>query len=97
MASTASLVALALVQPLHGVTFALLHLACMRVVAATVPGALAATAQSLYAAGVTAAVALVTLASGVLYARLGAGAFLVMAVLCAAAAPAAYRLRVDGR
>src|SRR5438105_10198710 len=37
MASSADVLALALVQPLHGITFALLHLACMRLIAATVP------------------------------------------------------------
>ena len=37
MAQTADVAALALVQPLHGFTFALLHLACMRVIADTVP------------------------------------------------------------
>jgi hypothetical protein len=40
--------ALALVQPLHGFTFALLHLATMRVIGDTVPRPLAATAQTVY-------------------------------------------------
>jgi PPP family 3-phenylpropionic acid transporter len=47
MAATTSVAVLAVVQPLHGLTFALLHLACMRLVAATVPTHLAATAQSI--------------------------------------------------
>ena len=40
MAQSAAVLALALVQPLHGLTFALLHLACMRLLAdrATGPG-----------------------------------------------------------
>src|SRR5262245_53146977 len=71
MASTASLTAIALVQPLHGITFALLHLACMRSIAATVPPALGATAQSLYAAGATAVTALLAIVSGRLYAEFG--------------------------
>jgi len=87
MASTASIVAIALVQPLHGVTFALLHLACMRAISAAVPPALSATAQSLYAAGATAVTAVLSIASGRLYADLGAQGFLAMALLCAIALP----------
>jgi PPP family 3-phenylpropionic acid transporter len=48
MASTARLPAMALVEPLHGVPFALFHLACMRVLAEIVPQRLAATAFALY-------------------------------------------------
>ena len=44
-ASTAAFPVMALVEPLHGLTFALLHLACMDVIAASVSKALAATAQ----------------------------------------------------
>ncbi len=86
VASTSAVTALALVQPLHGLTFAALHLACMRVIAAVVPSGLAATAQAIYALGAGAATALLMLASGHLYARLGGQAFVVMALLCAAAA-----------
>jgi PPP family 3-phenylpropionic acid transporter len=87
VAQTTSLAALALTQPLHGVTFALLHLACMRAVAATVPPHLAATAQAVYAVGATAVTAMFSVLSGILYARLDAGGFLVMAAVCAAALP----------
>jgi MFS transporter, PPP family, 3-phenylpropionic acid transporter len=60
----------AAIQPLHGLTFALLHLANMRVLAETVPPRLAATALTLYGTvGVGAAVALLTLVSGSLYAK----------------------------
>jgi MFS transporter, PPP family, 3-phenylpropionic acid transporter len=93
MASTANMMALALVQPLHGLTFAALHLACMRLIAAIVPRRLAATAQALYALGAGATTALLTLASGRLYASLGAQGFFVMAALCAAVPPLAMRLR----
>jgi PPP family 3-phenylpropionic acid transporter len=62
--STTAVAALALVQPLHGLTFAALHLACMRVIATIVPSGLAATAQAMYALGAAAATALLTLASG---------------------------------
>src|SRR5262245_7580202 len=48
MALTADVMALALIQPLHGFTFALLHLAAMRILARTVPPGLAATAQAIY-------------------------------------------------
>jgi PPP family 3-phenylpropionic acid transporter len=81
-AHTASVTALVLVQPLHGITFALLHLACMRVIAATVPLPLAATAQALYAVGATATTATLAIVSGRLYAAAGASAFLAMAGLC---------------
>ena len=93
MASSADPVALAIVQPLHGVTFALLHLACMRVIGAAVPQHLAATGQALYAFGPGLATAILTLLSGVLYARLGAGSFLLMALLSALALPLCFGLQ----
>jgi MFS transporter, PPP family, 3-phenylpropionic acid transporter len=93
MASTASVAVLALVQPLHGLTFAALHLASMRVIAAIVPPHLAATAQAVYALGAGATTALLTLVSGRLYASLGAQGFLVMALLCAAVLPLTLGLR----
>lgn len=94
MAQSADVIALALVQPLHGITFALLHLACMRLIARTVPQGLEGTAQAIYATvGIGAATALLTLASGALYARLGGQGFWVMAALCAVALPLAWTLR----
>lgn len=93
-ACTADVAALALTQPLHGITFALLHLACMRLLVANVPSQLAATAQALYGTvGVGIATALLTLISGWLYARMGPAAFAVMSVLCLAALPLAVGLR----
>lgn len=93
-AVTAWLPAMALVQPLHGLTFALLHLACMRLMAGIVPPHLAATAQAAYGTVAVGAVsALLTLASGSLYGLLGAGAFWAMAALCAVALPVAWGLR----
>jgi PPP family 3-phenylpropionic acid transporter len=94
MAHSADVLALALVQPLHGVTFALLHLACMRLLAATVPRGLEGTAQAIYGTvAIGGATALVMLASGALYAALGAHAFWVMAALCALALPLTLKLR----
>jgi MFS transporter, PPP family, 3-phenylpropionic acid transporter len=95
MAQTTDLVALAIVQPLHGITFALLHLACMRLLARIVPPGLEGTAQAIYATvGIGAASALLTLASGFLYGEFGARAFWVMAALCVIALPlSAFRLR----
>jgi PPP family 3-phenylpropionic acid transporter len=88
MAQTADLTALALVQPLHGFTFALLHLACMRIIADTVPRDLAGTAQAVYGlVGVGGATAVLTVVSGWLFARLGPSGFWVMAVLCILALP----------
>ena len=94
---TLSPVAVALVEPLHGLTFALLHLAAMRILAVTVPANLATTAQAFYgtvAAG--AASALATLASGPLYEAFGGLAFLAMAALCALALIPAFLLSKTG-
>jgi PPP family 3-phenylpropionic acid transporter len=94
MAWTSDVTALAIVQPLHGITFALLHLACMRLIARVVPPGLEGTAQAIYGTvGIGAATALLTALSGALYARLGAQGFWVMGALCAAALPLAWRLR----
>jgi PPP family 3-phenylpropionic acid transporter len=95
-AFTVDVVALALIQPLHGITFALLHLACMRLLARIVPDHLAATAQAIYGTvGVGAATALITVISGLLYARMGVWAFGVMSMLCLAALPIARSLSVN--
>ncbi len=96
-AQTARLLVVALVEPLHGLTFALLHLAAMEVISRDVPVPLAATAQAFYATvAMGAAAALATLASGPLYDSFGPHAFWAMALLCAAALPLALRLRPPG-
>jgi len=93
-ALTTDVMALSVIQPLHGVTFALLHLACMRLLARAVPDELAATAQAIYGTvGVGAATAALTLISGFLYARTGAASFAAMSALCLAALPIARSLR----
>ena len=82
MAQTADVAALGLVQPLHGFTFALLHLASMRIITDTVPRALAATAQAVYGlVGVGGATAVLMLLSGWLYARFGPAGFWAMGAL----------------
>jgi PPP family 3-phenylpropionic acid transporter len=92
-ANTASFPIMALVEPLHGLTFALLHLACMDVIGRSVPTALAATAQAFYATiAMGATAALVTLASGPLYGHFGAAAFWAMAAMCGMAIPVAIGL-----
>ena len=79
-AVTAWLPALVLVEPLHGLTFALLHLACMQMLSVVVPPALAATAQAIYGGiAVGTMTAIITLVSGPLYGTLGPRAFWVMA------------------
>ncbi len=94
-ASTVSFPILAVVEPLHGLTFALLHLACMAVIGRVIPKTLAATAQAFYATVATGAVyAIVTLATGPLYERFGAASFWVMAFMCLLALPIAGGLRV---
>jgi len=97
MASTADLAALAAVQPLHGLTFALLHLAAMRIIVREVPAGLEGVGQAVYGLGIGATSALVTLAAGGLYARFGAPGFWAMAGLCAAALLPAWRLRRTSR
>ena len=93
LAQTTSAVAAALVEPLHGLTFALQHLACMRLIEAVVPPRLAATAQAFYGTvAVGSPTALLTLVSGPLYAHEGATGFWFMAGLCAVAVPVAWGL-----
>jgi PPP family 3-phenylpropionic acid transporter len=94
MALSTDLAALALVQPLHGITFALLHLACMRLLARIVPPGLEGTAQAIYATvGVGIASASITFLSGILYAQIGPHGFWLMAALCVAALPLTFKLR----
>jgi PPP family 3-phenylpropionic acid transporter len=95
MSQTTNVAAIAMVQPFHGLTFALLHLACMRVIGATMPARLAATAQAIYAFAAAIASAVLTYLSGILYGEFGAVAFLVMALLCALAIP--LTLALPGR
>jgi PPP family 3-phenylpropionic acid transporter len=97
VASSAHPGALAIVQPLHGLTFALLHLACMRLIGTAVPQHLAASGQAIYALGPALVTALLTLSSGILYARLGASAFLLMALLAAVALPLCAGLKTPAR
>jgi MFS transporter, PPP family, 3-phenylpropionic acid transporter len=92
-ALSADVVAVALTQPLHGVTFALLHLAAMQLIVRIVPQQLAATAQAIYGTvGIGIATAGLMLLSGWLYARYGPTAFLAMSLLCLAALPLAFGL-----
>ncbi len=98
MGATSALPALLAVQALHGFTFALLHLAAMRVIGTVVPDRLSATAQSVYgnlALGIASAV--LTFAAGYLYAGLGLEAFWSMAALCALALVFVPGLRERGR
>jgi PPP family 3-phenylpropionic acid transporter len=94
---TTSILLLSLIQPLHGLTFALLHLACMRMMKAIVPLRAAATAQALYAFGSGLVTATLILLSGILYARYEGAAFLPMATLCAVALPFAWYGFADER
>ena len=93
MAQTTELAALALVQPLHGFTFALLHLASMRLITDTVPSVLAGTAQAVYGlVGVGGATAVLMIVSGWLYSHFGSAGFWAMALLCIAAVPVIWTL-----
>jgi MFS transporter, PPP family, 3-phenylpropionic acid transporter len=93
-AMTANVAAMALVEPLHGLSFALLHLACMRLISQLVPSGLAATAQAIYGTVAIGAVSsLLTLASGGLYGQFGAAGFWAMAALSMSALPFIAKLR----
>jgi MFS transporter, PPP family, 3-phenylpropionic acid transporter len=86
--------AMAITEPLHGLTFGLLHLACMDMISRVVPVRLAATAQTFYATiAMGATSAGVTLVAGSLYGQLGPAAFWVMAAMCGLAVPVARGLR----
>ena len=94
---TNSILVLAVLQPLHGLTYALLHLACMRIIGNVVPPGVAATAQALYAFGAGLVTAALTSLSGTLYATYGGPAFLSMAALCVIALPFAWWGLADPR
>jgi PPP family 3-phenylpropionic acid transporter len=95
-AFTTSPIILAFIQPLHGFTFALLHLAAMQVIVQVVPLRLAATAQAVYGTlCIGLATAVLTLASGLLYGWIGRYAFLAMAALCLLALPLCARLHLS--
>src|SRR4029077_18517750 len=95
MAQTADVTAVALVEPLHGQTFALFHLGCMRIIADTVPSSLAGMAQAFYGTvGIGGATALSTMLSGWLFARLGPAGFWGMALLCCLAFPIIWSLHM---
>jgi PPP family 3-phenylpropionic acid transporter len=94
MAETAWLPATTAIESLHGLTFGLLHLTCLRLLAESIPHRLAATALTIHSTvGIGVPTALLTLASGQLYAHFGAHGFWVMAAFCAAAMPLARTLR----
>lgn len=93
MASTAALPVQFLLQPLHGLTFAALHLATMRLLTEATPPHLAVTAFGMHASlGPGLAGVVLMLAAGPLYGSFGAGGFWAMAALCAIALPAAATL-----
>jgi PPP family 3-phenylpropionic acid transporter len=92
MAETAWLPAA--IEPLHGLTFGLLHLTCMRLLAESVPRHLEATGLTIYGnVAIGIATVLLTVASGPVFDRFGAHGFWAMAALCAAALPFARTLR----
>jgi PPP family 3-phenylpropionic acid transporter len=75
---------------LHGFTFALTHLACMRVIASVAPPDLGATAQASYALSGGLATVVLTALAGPMYANFAEAAFFPMALLCGLAAPLAW-------
>ena len=95
MAQTADVTILAFIEPLHGLTFALFHLGCMRIIADTIPSSLAGIAQAFYGTvGIGGATALATILSGWLFAHLGPAGFWGMALLCCLAFPVIWSLHM---
>ncbi|SDA20639.1 Nucleoside H+ symporter [Methylobacterium sp. UNC378MF] len=94
LGSTTAIPWLAAVEALHGLSFALLHLACLELIEDSAPADLRATALALYGTlglGLSSVVA--TLASGALYGSFGASAFWAMAALSLASLPLVPGLR----
>jgi PPP family 3-phenylpropionic acid transporter len=88
LAESTSIVAIAAAEPLHGFTFALLHLSCMRVLATIVPRELAGLAQAIYGTvGVGLTSAVLTFFSGSLYTEFGAQGFWAMFLIALSALP----------
>ena len=82
LGSTADLAVIAVVQWLHGLTFAATHLGAMHFLARAIPREHSATAQTLYAAlGVGLFMGLAMILSGNLYSSLAGTAFYAMAVI----------------
>lgn len=94
---TTSVLLLSLIQPLHGLTFALLHLACMRMMGVLVAASVAGTAQALYAFGSGLLTAVLIYLSGALYASYAGAAFFSMAALCVVALPFVWFGFANGR
>ena len=82
MAADPPLAGLVMLQALHGLTYGATHIGAVHYITASVPPALAGTAQALYAS-VTAGIAmgLATLLAGQLYEASGGLAYLAMAGL----------------
>lgn len=94
LGSTTAIPWLAAVESLHGLSFALLHLACLRLIEASTPADLRTTALALYGTlGLGLSGVAATLASGALYGAFGAPAFWAMAALSLAALPLVPALR----
>jgi PPP family 3-phenylpropionic acid transporter len=83
-ALTTNAMVLAVLQPLHAVSFTLSYLAAIQVMTHCVPAQRAASAQSLNGAiGVAAPLGIAMFFSGLIYDRVGGHVFLVMAALAA--------------
>ena len=96
LAETSSPQVLMFSQLLHGTTFALMHLAAMRLIVGMVKPGQLATAQTVYGSlclGIASIV--LTLASGVLYQCFGALSFWAMSMLCLTAVPLATTLKTS--
>lgn len=73
-------------QALHGLTFGAMHLAAMRYLGQTAPPGQSSSLQGVYFMLTGMAASIINLAAGPLYAGLGGGGYLVMAVIAATGA-----------
>jgi PPP family 3-phenylpropionic acid transporter len=84
MAAAPPAILLPVLQCLHALSFGATHLGALAFVARMAPPGLGATAQGYFAVALGVTMAVATALAGVLYARLGTGAYAAMAVLAAA-------------
>ena len=94
LGSTTAVPWITAVEALHGLSFALLHLACLGLIEESTPPGQRSTALALYGTlGLGLSGVLATLASGALYGAFGATAFWAMAAMSLAALPLIPGLR----
>ena len=97
-AETTAVAALVATQALHGLTFSLMHLACMQTIGERVPQRLEGTAQTLYGAlALGLASAGLTYLAGEAWGTIGPRTFWLMAAVCVVGLIPAHRMEAPER